>query len=361
MKRRLIALASALTLTFGLAACGNNSSSNSSAAPAASNSASTAAGEAGKPGVVASTNVWGAVAQAVAGEYAEVTSIITKPTQDPHDYEATAQDKLAFSDASVVLVNGGGYDEWATKLAASAKSAPTVIDAVALSGLQDAAGDENSEGASEGDADTHEHAEGEAENHGENDADPHAATDGEHAGHHHHADFNEHVFFSLETAGKVADELAKQLGAADPVHAEAYTANAKDFKADTEKLRARAAEVGKEHPNTAVLATEPVVGYLLADMGIANLTPDEYIEQSETDAGPSTKVIAETKELLTSKKVAALLVNGQTTDAVSDQLVKTAEEMGIPAVGVYETFPEGISTYEQFVGDAITAISAALR
>ena len=51
-----------------------------------------------KPVIVASTNVWGSVARAVGGDQAEVKSVITKPTQDPHDYEATAQDKLAWLD-----------------------------------------------------------------------------------------------------------------------------------------------------------------------------------------------------------------------------------------------------------------------
>lgn len=89
-----------------------------------------------KPVIVASTNVWGSVAQAVGGDQAEVKSVITKPTQDPHDYEATAQDKLAFSKASIAIVNGGGYDDWATTLAKSSDSKPTLIDAVTASGLK---------------------------------------------------------------------------------------------------------------------------------------------------------------------------------------------------------------------------------
>ncbi len=39
--------------------------------------------------VVASTNVWGSVAQAVAGDRLEVTSIVTEPSADPHSYEAS--------------------------------------------------------------------------------------------------------------------------------------------------------------------------------------------------------------------------------------------------------------------------------
>ncbi len=42
--------------------------------------------------VVASTNVWGSVAQAVAGDRIEVESLVTEPSADPHSYEASPLD-----------------------------------------------------------------------------------------------------------------------------------------------------------------------------------------------------------------------------------------------------------------------------
>ena len=38
--------------------------------------------------VVASTTVWGSVARAVAGDAADVKSIISDPSADPHSYES---------------------------------------------------------------------------------------------------------------------------------------------------------------------------------------------------------------------------------------------------------------------------------
>src|ERR1044072_3237915 len=46
----------------------------------------------GDVSIVASTNVYGDMAAAIAGEGAKVTSFITNPAQDPHEYEASAQD-----------------------------------------------------------------------------------------------------------------------------------------------------------------------------------------------------------------------------------------------------------------------------
>ncbi len=45
----------------------------------------------GKLNVIASTDVWGAVASAVAGDKAGVRSIYTSPDGDPHEFEPTAQ------------------------------------------------------------------------------------------------------------------------------------------------------------------------------------------------------------------------------------------------------------------------------
>ena len=115
---------------------------------------------------------------------------VIKPTQDPHDYEATAQDKLAFSKASIAIVNGGGYDDWATTLAKSSDSKPTLIDAVTASGLK-----------TTDDADHEEHSDHDADHEGH---------------HHHHGEFNEHVFYSIDTALKVSKVIETQLSKADP-------------------------------------------------------------------------------------------------------------------------------------------------
>src|SRR5690242_16756910 len=58
--------------------------------------------------VVASTDVWGSVASAVAGRHATVKSIETGPAADPHSFEATPVDVAAITDASLVIYNGGG-------------------------------------------------------------------------------------------------------------------------------------------------------------------------------------------------------------------------------------------------------------
>src|SRR5690348_1175356 len=97
MTRRSIGLLlTGWALTIPLAACGSG--------PAQSQPA--------RPSVVAATNVYGDVVQRIAGDAAEVTSVITDPTADPHSYEANPQNQLALSKADVIVENGGGYDDF---------------------------------------------------------------------------------------------------------------------------------------------------------------------------------------------------------------------------------------------------------
>ena len=101
------------------------------------------------PTVYATTNVWGSVAKAVGGDKVNVIVGVDDLSQDPHDYQATATDKLNITKSAVMLVNGGGYDDWGMSLAESVSHKPVVINAVALSGLSPTTDNAADEPASE--------------------------------------------------------------------------------------------------------------------------------------------------------------------------------------------------------------------
>ena len=86
--------------------------------------------------VVAAENFWGSLASQLGGSRVKVTSIIDNPDADPHDYEPTAADGRAISAARLAVVNGVGYDAWATKLAdANPSAGRTVLTVGDLVGL----------------------------------------------------------------------------------------------------------------------------------------------------------------------------------------------------------------------------------
>ena len=68
---------------------------------------------------MAAENFWGSIAAQLGGSKVAVASIITNPNTDPHSYEPTAADARTFATGQMVIVDGIGYDPWATQLLAA--------------------------------------------------------------------------------------------------------------------------------------------------------------------------------------------------------------------------------------------------
>jgi zinc/manganese transport system substrate-binding protein len=94
----------------------------------------------GKLEVVAAENFWGSIAAQLGGQKVSVQSIVVNPSTDPHSYEPTAEDARTMAGARLAIVNGIGYDEWASRLlAASPSGERTVLDVGDLLGLRQGA------------------------------------------------------------------------------------------------------------------------------------------------------------------------------------------------------------------------------
>src|ERR1022692_3169144 len=125
--RRASVIASTAALGLALAACGSTSSSGSQP-PAAK----TLDGEL-VLNVVAGENFWGNVISQIGGFHVRVTSIISDPNTDPHEYESDTKDAASLARADFVLENGLGYDDFMAKLlAASPRSGRKVLSVQAI-------------------------------------------------------------------------------------------------------------------------------------------------------------------------------------------------------------------------------------
>ncbi|HEV7977477.1 metal ABC transporter solute-binding protein, Zn/Mn family [Amycolatopsis sp.] len=293
--RSVLAAASALTvLALGVTACSTTDSSASTS---------------DKIKVVASTNVWGSVLSAVGGDKVEVTSIIHDPSADPHSYETTAEDALSAQNSKLLLGNGGGYDDFFTKLAAQAPDAKKLV------------------------------------------AYDIAATGNE----------NEHVWYSLPSVEKVADQVAGQLGEVQPASKQAFLDNASAFKAKLETLLKKVSELGVTHPGTKVIATEPVAHYLLDSAKATDVTPKAFSAAVEQETDIPVTAVNEVKQLIAGKQVKAVVNNAQTTTSITDQIVGDAKTAGIGVVDVTETLPAGVTDYIDWMSKEVDALAGALN
>ncbi|WP_235940708.1 metal ABC transporter solute-binding protein, Zn/Mn family [Paramicrobacterium fandaimingii] len=265
--------------------------------------------------IVASTNVYGDIATAIAGDAADVTSIIDSSAQDPHSYEASAQDRLAVSKADIVIENGGGYDGFMDDLIGD--SDPAILNASELSGLMP-------------DADEHEHADEESHEEGH-----------EHEGHDHIEGFNEHVWYNFDAMGHLAEHIAEELSDIDPDNAGTFDDNYADFSAQLESLHESLHTIGDTAEGAAVLITEPVPLYLLDDAGLDNKTPEAFSEAVEEGTDVSASAMQEMLGLVESGDIALLAYNEQTSGPITEKVKDAAESADVPVVSFTETLPDG--------------------
>ncbi|CAM4104261.1 Metal ABC transporter substrate-binding lipoprotein precursor [Mycobacterium basiliense] len=266
----------------------------------------------GAGAIVASTDVWGSVASAVAGGHVTVKSIVAGAAADPHSYQPTPADAAEIADAALVIYNGGGYDPWVDRLLANHPA----IDAVNAYSFLGAA---------------------------DNGYQP-----------------DEHVFYNLSVAKAVAATIAERLALIDPTNASSYRANAAEFGRDADTIANSEHAIAIAYPATGVLATEPVVHYLLAASGLIDRTPAAFATASENDDDPAPADMASVLDLINHREVSALLVNPQTTTAATADLQAAARRAGVPVTEVSETLPSG-TDYLTWQRDTVNQLRAALR
>jgi zinc/manganese transport system substrate-binding protein len=263
--------------------------------------------------VVASTSVYAGIAQVVGGSLVSTTAFISSPGQDPHSYQASGRDILAVSKADLVIENGGGYDSFMGDLIDGAGGASRLINVVDQSGLPDRDS----------------------------------------------ADFNEHVWYDVDVVRHTADDIASALAAIDPDHRSTFVANARRLDVQLVQLRDREAQLRPAVIGTPVAMTEPVPGYLLAALGLDDLTPQAFAEAVEEGEDVSVSTLAATLALAHDHEIAVLVYNEQTSGVITTQFVDAARAAGIPVVGVTETMPEGLD-YVAWMRDNLDRLAAAL-
>lgn len=281
--------------------------------------------------VVASTNVYGSIATAIGGAHVSVTSIIDSAAQDPHSYEASAQDQLAISKADLVIENGGGYDPFMdTLVSAAATDDVEMVNVVDLSGH--APVEDRAEGA-------------------------------EHAGgvdHSQAAGFNEHVWYDLPTVDALAGTLTHVFSQLDTANAEAFAENYAAFSTDLAVLSASTDALAAEFGGAGAAITEPVPLYLLEASGLINVLSEEFSAAIEEGADVSPASLRDALAVFATGDVALLAYNEQTSSPQTEQVRDAAEAASVPVVSFAETLPDG-EDYLSWMTVNIASITDALR
>jgi len=268
--------------------------------------------------IVAAENFYGGVAHEIAGDTATVTSILTNPNQDPHEFTSDAATAKAVADADIVIYNGLGYDGWMDKLLGVAGKKGRIVIRVA-----------DLVGAKDGD--------------------------------------NPHIWYDPKTmpalAFKLVEDLSSRIGLQGSdvgKRRDLLLLNLETFKASMKPVLSEIATIKAKYGGTTVTATEPVFGYMSGALGFKVLNYDFQVNIMN-DTEPSASQTAAFEKSLRSHAAKILFYNSQVTDPTTDSLKKIAQEAGVPIIGVTETQPPEFKTYAEWMKHELEAVDAGLK
>ena len=304
---RLGLIASAVAVTAATAtACSTSSPAGGSP------SASGGAGAGKTIEVVAAENFWGSIAAQLGGTHVHVTSIITNPATDPHDYEPTAADARTVAGAQLAIVNGIGYDAWADKLLSAAPSGDrTELNVGDLVGIKPGG--------------------------------------------------NPHRWYSHTDVYQVIDRITADYKKADPADASYFDQQKGTFEqqglAQYDQLEA---SIKNTYAGTLIGASESIVTPLAESVGLKMLTPESFLDAISEGTDPTAQDKATIDRQIKGKQIEIYVYNSQNATPDVQAQVKEAKAAGIPVATVTETMDPAGDTFQQWQVSELQGIQKAL-
>jgi len=278
------------------------------------------AGSPGSPGTslpglinaIGAENEYADVLSQIGGPYVHVSSILNNPNTDPHTFESSPSVAREVSRAELIVQNGVGYDDFMSKIeSASPNSARKVIVVQDLLGLP---------------TDTP----------------------------------NPHLWYDPTTMPAVARAMAADLSVLQPIHAAYFQASEEKFVASLTPWFNAIGAFKAKYSGTTAATTEPVADYLLAAMGIDNLTPFGFQADIMNGVDPSPQDITLEHGFFTKHQVKVFWYHEQVVDSLTSSIRRTAQDNDVPVVGVYETMPTPGYNYQSWMLAEVQAIQNAV-
>lgn len=271
-----------------------------------------AGGAAAEPlSAVAAENVWGNILAQLGGTRVNVTSVLTDPNADPHEYEANAATARAFARARYVVLNGAGYDAWAQRLV----SADPSTDRLVLSVAETVGGAPNA---------------------------------------------NPHFWYNPAFVERVANRISADLVRIDPAGAFYYHDRRAAFRRACEPYYRRIRRIRAAYRGTAVGATESIFVYLAAALGLRLLSPPAFMLAINDGTEPPVRSVIDLDHQIAERQIRMLAYNVQTITAATTDALRLAEQHDVPVVRISETILPPLATFQSWQTAQLAAIWAAL-
>jgi zinc/manganese transport system substrate-binding protein len=262
--------------------------------------------------VVAAENFWGSIAAQLAGDRADVHSVITNPDTDPHSYDPTAADARAMAGSQVAIVNGIGYDSWASHLlAANPDKSRVVLTVGSLLGLEN--GD------------------------------------------------NPHQWYSPPAVRRVVAAISQAYAKADPADASYFAARRQLFVSRSlATYHTLLAQIRRRYAGTPVGYSESIFQPLGSYLGLRLLTPYSFAKAVAEGSDVSAQDTRTVERQLSARQVKVWVFNSQNVTPEIDHLNAIARAEHIPIATVTETLSPANLDFEQWQAAELEQLRAAL-
>ena len=268
-----------------------------------------------RPQVLTTFTVLADIAQNVAGDDIEVTSI-TKPGAEIHGYEPTPGDIRAASDADLVIDNGLNLEAWFAQFVETVDVTHVVVsDGVEPIDIAD---------------------------------DAYAGTP------------NPHAWMSPANVQIYVDNIAEAFADLVPAAADAFAARAADYKAQLQQIQddldARLSELDADH--RALVTCEGAFSYLARDAGLT----EQYLWAVNAEQQATPQQIAATIEFVRDRDVPAVFCESTVSDRAMQQVVEATDATfgGILYVDSLSESDGPVPTYLDLIRHDVDTIVAGL-
>ncbi len=251
----------------------------------------------GKPLVVATFSILGDFARQVAGDRAEIRTLIG-PNSDTHVYRASPADAKLLKDANLIILNGLGLEGFMPRLIKSSGTRARVV--TLTTGLTPLEKEKTPK--------AHDHAHDHGHSHDSGKADPHA-------------------WQSIEAVRLYVTNLRDGLSAVDAAGAAIYKANAEAYLAALSALKAELETAFRVIPGDRrlMITNHDAFRYFGQEFGFRI----ESVQGLSTESEPSAKDIARIIRIARERKARAVFLENMSDPRVGSQLAKeTGAKLG---------------------------------
>lgn len=261
--------------------------------------------------VVAAENFYGDIVRQLGGSHVSVTSIISNPNIDPHQYESNPQTAIQVSNAQLVIENGRGYDAWMDKILSGSNNAHRIVLVA-----------------------------GQIANH--------ALPD------------NPHVWYGLNNMPAIAQAITNALKQLDSKDTALFTSNLTTFIQSLMPLEQKITAIKAKFSGTRVALTETIYLYQSMAESLNVLTPFEFMKAIAEGNDPPADTVVTVNNQIKTHQAKILIYNEQTITPITTNLQNEARQQNIPIVAVTETMPPQ-KTYQQWMSDQLDTLMQALQ